>query len=47
VLDKIAKEAHTARQLARRLAAEAEAAAQAVEDGERALARAKQAAEEI
>jgi hypothetical protein len=47
VLDKAAKEAHTARQLARRLAAEAEAAAQAVEDAERALARAKKAAEEI
>jgi len=47
VLDKVAKEAHAARQLARRLAAEAEAAAQAVEDAERALARAKQAAEEI
>ena len=47
VLDKIAKEAHTARQLARRLAAEAEAAAQAVEDGERALARAKAAVDEI
>ena len=47
VLDKVAKEAHAARQAARRLAAEAEAAAQAVEDAERALARAKQAAEEI
>ena len=47
VLDKLAKEAHAARQLARRLAAEAEAAAQAVEDAERALARAKQAVDEI
>jgi DNA repair exonuclease SbcCD ATPase subunit len=47
VLDKLAKEAHAARQLARRLAAEAEAAAQAVEDAERALARAKEAVDEI
>ncbi len=47
VLDKVAKEAHAARQLARRLAAEAEAAAQAVEDAERALARAKQAVDEL
>ena len=47
VLDKIAKEAHTARQLARRLAAEAEAAAQAVEDGERALALAKKTVDEL
>jgi hypothetical protein len=47
VLDKAAKEAHTARQLARRLAAEAEAAAQAVEDAERALASAKTIVEEL
>ena len=47
VLDKAAKEAHAARQLARRLAAEGEAAAQAVEDAERALAQAMKAVEEI
>jgi ABC-type transporter Mla subunit MlaD len=47
VLDKVAKEAHTARQLARRLAAEAEAAAQAVDEAERALALAKKTVEEI
>jgi hypothetical protein len=41
ILEKAAKDAHTARQLARRLAVEAEVAAQAVEDAERALTRAK------
>jgi hypothetical protein len=46
ILDKAAKEAHTARQLARRLAAEAEAAAQAVDEAERALASAKKAVED-
>jgi hypothetical protein len=47
VLDKAARDAHTARQLARRLAAEAEAAAQAVEDAERALAHAKRAVDDL
>ena len=46
ILDKAAKEAHTARQLARRLAAEAEAAAQAVDEAERALASAKKTVED-
>jgi hypothetical protein len=47
VLDKAAKDAHTARQLARRLAAEAEAAAQGVDEAERALTRAKKAVDEF
>jgi hypothetical protein len=41
-LEKSAKEAHAARQVARRLAVEAESAAQAVEDAERAVERAKE-----
>ena len=46
-LEQSAKEAHAARQVARRLAVEAETSAQAVEDAERALEKAKAAVQDI